>query len=318
QSFSIGAGNIVRFIQPDSSSLALNRVIGPDPSMIFGSIQANGRVVIMNPAGIYFGPSAMVDVNGLVATTSRMNQADFLAGNLNFSIAGDVNARVINEGFVNVAQGGFAVLSAAAVENKGTIVAQGGTVVLAGTPTFTLDFFGDGLLKFASTGTVNQAPTGANALVDNSGTVQANGGRVLMTARAARDVINNVINVTGIVEARSARIENGEIVIDGGENGTTVVAGRLDVSGNEADAKGGNVTVLGGRVELAAGTDIRASGEAGGGTVLVGGGQHGQGTAYNAQTLYMDAAAVIAASATLNGDGGKVVLWADDTARVEG
>ena len=162
QSFSVGAGNIVRFIQPDSSALALNRVIGPDPSMIFGSIQANGRVVIMNPAGIYFGPSSMVDVNGLVATTSRMNQADFLAGNLNFSIAGDVNARVINEGFVNVAQGGFAVLSAAAVENKGTIVAQGGTVVLAGTPTFTLDFFGDGLLKFASTGTVNQAPTGAN------------------------------------------------------------------------------------------------------------------------------------------------------------
>jgi hypothetical protein len=139
-----------------------------------------------------------------------------------------------------------------------------------------------------------------------------------MTARAARDVINNVINVTGIVEARSARIENGEIVIDGGENGTTVVAGRLDVSGNEADAKGGNVTVLGGRVELAAGTDIRASGEAGGGTVLVGGGQHGQGTAYNAQTLYMDAAAVIDANATLNGNGGKVVLWADDTARVEG
>ncbi len=286
--------------------------------MIFGSIQANGRVVIMNPAGIYFGPSSMVDVNGLVATTSRMNQADFLAGNLNFSIAGDVNARVINEGFVNVAQGGFAVLSAAAVENKGTIVAQGGTVVLAGTPTFTLDFFGDGLLKFASTGTVTQAPTGANALVDNSGTVQANGGRVLMTARAARDVINNVINVTGIVEARSARIENGEIVIDGGENGTTVVAGRLDVSGNEADAKGGNVTVLGGRVELAAGTDIRASGEAGGGTVLAGGGQHGQGTVYNAQTLYMDAAAVIDASATLNGNGGKVVLWADDTTRMEG
>ena len=318
QSFSVGAGNIVRFIQPDSSSLALNRVIGPDPSMIFGSIQANGRVVIMNPAGIYFGPSSMVDVNGLVATTSRMNQADFLAGNLNFSIAGDVNARVINEGFVNVAQGGFAVLSAAAVENKGTIVAQGGTVVLAGTPTFTLDFFGDGLLKFASTGTVTQAPTGANALVDNSGTVQANGGRVLMTARAARDVINNVINVTGIVEARSARIENGEIVIDGGENGTTVVAGRLDVSGNEADAKGGNVTVLGGRVELAAGADIRASGEAGGGTVLAGGGQHGQGTEYNARTLYMDAAAVIDASATLNGNGGKVVLWADDTARMEG
>ncbi|MBC8790802.1 MAG: hypothetical protein C6Y20_04270 [Tagaea sp. CACIAM 22H2] len=317
QSFSVGAGNIVRFIQPDSSSLALNRVIGPDPSMIFGSIQANGRVVIMNPAGIYFGPSAMVDVNGLVATTSRMNQADFLAGNLNFSIAGDVNARVINEGFVNVAQGGFAVLSAAAVENKGTIVAQGGTVVLAGTPTFTLDFFGDGLLKFASTGTVNQAPAGANALVENSGTVQANGGRVLMTARAARDVINNVINVTGIVEARSARIENGEIVIDGGENGIVSVNASLDVSGQTADAKGGTIKVLGEKVGLFENARLDASGDAGGGTVLVGGNYQGKGPEANAKMVYMDARAVIDASSAL-ADGGRVILWSDEATRNAG
>jgi filamentous hemagglutinin family protein len=317
QNFSVGAGNIVRFIQPDSSSLALNRVIGPDPSLIFGSIQANGRVVIMNPAGIYFGPSAMVDVNGLVATTSRMNQADFLAGNLNFSIAGDVNARVINEGFVNVAQGGFAVLSAAAVENKGTIVAQGGTVVLAGTPTFTLDFFGDGLLKFASTGTVTQAPTGANALVENSGTVQANGGRVLMTARAARDVINNVINVTGIVEARSARVENGEIVIDGGENGIVSVDATLDVSGTAADAKGGTIKVLGEKVGLFENARLDASGDAGGGTVLVGGNYQGKGPEANAKMVYMDARAVIDASSAL-ADGGRVILWSDEATRNAG
>ncbi len=317
QSFSVGAGNIVRFIQPDSSSLALNRVIGPDPSMIFGSIQANGRVVIMNPAGIFFGPTAMVDVNGLVATTSRMNQADFLAGNLNFSIAGDVNARVINEGFVNVALGGFAVLSAAAVENKGTIVAQGGTVVLAGTPTFTLDFFGDGLLKFASTGTVNQAPTGANALVENSGTIQADGGRVLMTARAARDVINNVINVTGIVEARSARVENGEIVIDGGENGIVSVNATLDVSGQAADAKGGTIKVLGEKVGLFENARLDASGDAGGGTVLVGGNYQGKGPEANAKMVYMDARAVIDASSAL-ADGGRVILWSDDATRNAG
>jgi filamentous hemagglutinin family protein len=317
QSFSVGAGNIVRFIQPDSSALALNRVIGPDPSMIFGQIQANGRVVIMNPAGIYFGPSAMVDVNGLVATTSRMNQADFLAGNLNFSLAGDVDARVINEGFVNVAHGGFAVLSAAAVENKGTIVAQGGTVVLAGTPTFTLDFFGDGLLKFASTGTVNQAPSGANALVENSGTVQANGGRVLMTARAARDVINNVINVTGIVEARSARIENGEIVIDGGENGVVSVNASLDVSGQTTDATGGTIKVLGEKVGLFENARLDASGDAGGGTVLVGGNYQGNGPEANAKMVYMDARAVIDASSAL-ADGGRVILWSDEATRNAG
>ncbi|MFN7611607.1 MAG: filamentous hemagglutinin N-terminal domain-containing protein, partial [bacterium] len=251
QSFSVGAGHIVRFNQPNSSALALNRVIGPDPSQIFGQIQANGRVVIMNPAGIFFGPSAMVDVNALVATTARTSQADFLAGTLNFSLAaGDPNARVVNEGAINVAQGGFAVLAAAAVRNTGTVIAQGGTVVLAGTPTFALDFHGDGLLKFAATGVVTQAPNGAAALVENTGTVSANGGRVLMTARAARDVINNVINTTGIVEARSARLENGEIVIDGRETGLVSVIRLGSASGYGADARGGNVTVLGEKVGL--------------------------------------------------------------------
>ena len=318
QSFSIGAGHIVRFNQPNSSALALNRVIGPDPSQIFGQIQANGRVVIMNPAGIYFGPSSMVDVNGLVATTARMSQADFLAGTLNFSLAsGDLNARVINEGAINVAQGGFAVLAAAAVENKGTVIAQGGTIVLAGTPTFTLDFFGDGLLKFAATGVVTQAPNGATALVENSGTLSANGGRVLMTARAARDVINNVINTTGIVEARSARLENGEIVIDGGDNGIVSVNGRVDVSGTAADATGGNVTVLGEKVGLFENARVDVSGAAGGGQVLVGGNYQGKGPEANAKMVYMDARAVIDASSSL-ADGGRVILWSDEVTRNAG
>jgi filamentous hemagglutinin family protein len=319
QSFSIGAGHIVRFNQPNSSALALNRVIGPDPSQIFGSIQANGRVVLMNPNGIYFGPSSMVDVNGLVATTARQNQADFLAGTLNFSVgSSDPNARVVNEGAINVVQGGFAVLAAAAVENRGTVIAQGGTVVLAGTPTFTLDFHGDGLLKFAATGLVTQAPNGANALVDNSGTIQANGGRVIMTARSARDVINNVINTTGIVEARSARVENGEIVIDGGDHGIVSVNGIVNASGNAPDARGGNVTVLGEKIGLFENARLDVSGAAGGGQALVGGNYMGQGPEPNAKMVYMDARAVIDASATGTGDGGRVILWSDEVTRNAG
>ncbi|HND55795.1 MAG TPA: filamentous hemagglutinin N-terminal domain-containing protein, partial [Pirellulaceae bacterium] len=246
QSFSIGAGNIVRFVQPSADSIALNRVLGPDPSLIFGQIQANGRVVILNPNGIYFGPSSRVDVSGLVATTANVRNEDFMAGSLKFDLASaNADARVVNEGVISVAQGGFAVLAATSVQNTGRIVANGGTVVLAGTKTFTVDFHGDGLLSFAATGLVEQAPSGASALVENSGVIEAAGGRVLMTARAARGVLDNVINTTGIVVATSAAMVNGEIVIDGGDNGIVNVNGLVDASGRGTGQTGGTVKVLG-------------------------------------------------------------------------
>lgn len=319
QSFNVGAGSIVRFLQPGADSIALNRVIGSDPSQIFGQIQANGRVVILNPNGIYFGASSRVDVSGLVATTANIRTEDFMAGRLLFDQASaNADARVVNEGIVSVADGGFAVLAAAGVANTGRIVAASGNVVLAGTKTFTIDFHGDGLLSFAATGLVEQAPSGATALVENSGVIEVPGGRVLMTARAARDVLDNVINTTGIVVATSAQMVNGEIVIDGGTAGAVNVAGTLDASGRGAGQTGGTVKVLGETVNLNAGAAIDVAGDAGGGTALVGGNFRGQGPEPNAKIVYMDAAAVIDASTVTSGNGGKVALWADDTASVSG
>lgn len=318
QSFSIGANNIVRFVQPSTSAVALNRVLNGDPSQIYGQIQANGQVVIMSPNGIVFGPNSRVDVNALVATTANISTLDFMAGKLLFDQASsDANARVVNQGIISVAQGGFAVLAAANVSNQGQIIANGGTVVLGGTKTFAIDFHGDGLLKFAATGVVDQKPTGADALVENSGSIEANGGRVLLTARAARSVLDNVINTTGIVVARTASLVNGEIVIDGGDSGIVHVAGTLDASGAATGESGGTVKVLGEKVGLFENARIDASGTAGGGTVLVGGNYQGMGPEANAQYLYMDARAVIDASSA-SGDGGRVILWSDLATRNAG
>ena len=316
QSFNVGAGSIVRFMQPSSSAIALNRVIGNDPSMIYGQIQANGQVILLNPRGIYFGPNSSVDVNALVATTANIRNDDFMAGRLRFDEgSSDANARVVNEGLISVAQGGFAVLAAASVQNTGRIVASGGTVVLAGTRTFTVDFHGDGLLSFAATGLVEQAPSGASALVENSGVIEANGGRVLMTARAARNVLDNVINTTGIVVAQTAQMVNGEIVIDGGDNGIVSVNGLVDASGRGAGETGGTVKVLGEKVGLFQNARLDVSGDAGGGTALVGGNYQGKGPEANARMVYMDAAAVIDAGAINSGDGGRVILWSDEATR---
>jgi filamentous hemagglutinin family protein len=65
QSFNINLGESVNFVQPNSSSVALNRVLGSDGSSIMGSLSANGKVFLINPNGVLFGPTASVNVGSL-------------------------------------------------------------------------------------------------------------------------------------------------------------------------------------------------------------------------------------------------------------
>jgi filamentous hemagglutinin family protein len=84
QSFSVGAGNTVNFVQPGASAVALNRVLGADVSSIQGAIKANGQVFLINPNGLLFSPTSQVDVGSLVASTLNMRTADFMAGHYTF------------------------------------------------------------------------------------------------------------------------------------------------------------------------------------------------------------------------------------------
>ncbi len=128
QSFGIGPRNAVDFVQPSSSSVALNRVLGSDVSGIQGQLSANGQVFLINPNGVLFTPTAQVDVGGLVASTRNISNEDFLAGRYRFS--GDSDAAVRNEGRVNVGAGGTAALIAARIENTGSIEAPRGNVLM--------------------------------------------------------------------------------------------------------------------------------------------------------------------------------------------
>lgn len=82
--FNIGRDASVVFQQPNPHSVILNRVLDMSPSQIYGNMQANGQVFLLNPAGVWFGPSSSVDVGALVATTHSMSNADFMAGNYRF------------------------------------------------------------------------------------------------------------------------------------------------------------------------------------------------------------------------------------------
>ena len=99
QSFSIGSAQSVQFIQPSASSVSLNRVIGIDPSVILGKLSANGQIFLTNPSGVIFGQGARVDVDGLIATTLKISDQDFL--NKNYIFKQDESkslASILNEG----------------------------------------------------------------------------------------------------------------------------------------------------------------------------------------------------------------------------
>mgnify|MGYP001809747629 CR=1 FL=1 len=336
QSFSIGPGEHTRFHQPGPDAITLNRVTGPNPSEIMGRLSANGQVWLVNPHGIFFGPTAQVDVGGLLATTHAIRADDFMAGRFAFEGRAGATAMVENEGSITVRNAGLAAFVAPGVANRGTIDARLGSVELASGRAFVVDLYGDQKINLAVDAKTDAQPVGhggtpAKALVANSGTIFADAGRVRLSAASARGIVDRVIDMSGHVQARSVREENGEIVLSGGDDGGVEVSGTLDAAGRTAGETGGTVTVTGKTVAVRAGARIDATGPAGGGSIRVGGDAMG-GTAdaatlagYHirparkpippADTTVVESGATLAADATDAGRGGSVVVWADtDTA----
>lgn len=322
QGFNIGVNETVKFFQPNASSIALNPVIGFDPTTILGNLFANGQVFISNPSGINFGPGSQVDVHGLIATTLKISNQDFL--NRNYNFAQDPNrdlASILNDGTINAS--GYVGFLAPAVVNRGTIVANLGSVALASGNAATLDFIGDGLIKFALTEEVSGSvrDSEGNEIADrvnNEGLIRADGGQVTLSALDAGDVIRNVVNQQGIIEARTVIEQEGKIILAGGSQGVVRNSGTLDASGLGAGQQGGTVHVLGEKVGLFDTAHVNVSGDAGGGEVLIGGDFQGVGDVPSAFMTYIGEDTLIEADAITSGDGGKVIAWADDTARIYG
>jgi filamentous hemagglutinin family protein len=231
QSFGIGAGEAVSFIQPNSSAITLNRVLGSDPSHILGSLSANGNVFLINPNGVIFGQGAQINVGGLVASTQNITDSDFMAGRFKFS--GTSTASIINQGTITARDGGYVALLGANVSNEGMIAAKLGTVALAAGEAATLDVAGDGLLNV----TIDQGAV--NALAENGGLIRADGGQVLMTTQAAGNLLNTVVNNIGVIQAQTIENHNGVIKLLGDMgSGTVNVGGTLDASAPNGGSSG--------------------------------------------------------------------------------
>jgi filamentous hemagglutinin family protein len=239
QGFSVGQNQAVNVLQPNSQAALLNRVVGQDASQIQGHINANGQVYLVNPNGVLFSNTAQVDVGGLIASTHNISNADFMNGNKHFTQNG-ATGNVENHGTINTLEGGVVALIGEQVTNTGTINTPKGTTALAAGKTVDLDFQGNGLVE------VKVSEAALNAQIHNKGALQADGGRVVMTAKAAGQLIDTVINQEGTVQAQSLLERNGEIILAAGYVAQT---GSLNVSG----ATGGKIDIKA-RAILDAGT----------------------------------------------------------------
>ena len=323
QGFSIGAGETTRFTQPSPSSAVLNRVTGSDPSSILGELLSNGRVFLVNPQGIVFGEDAVVDTAGLVASTLGIGDEDFLAGRYEFN-AGPDAGNITNHGLVKSGADGVFLL-APSIENSGVIRTDGGDLVLAAGRTITLTSLDlDGVrveVRAAEDEALNLgaliAERGAAGVfagsIRNSGTVEANAVTVDEDG-TIRLVARNDLTLEAEGKVAAGGPSGGEIHIES-ESGTTWVSGR--VSARASEGAGGTIRLLGDRVGLD-GATVDASGPAGGGEVLVGGDVSGEGEVPTADSTFVSADSTVSADALDDGDGGKVVVFAEDFANIQG
>ncbi|MCS0581913.1 filamentous hemagglutinin N-terminal domain-containing protein [Massilia pinisoli] len=297
QTFSIDAGETTQFIQQSADSAVLNRVLGQDPTKILGALQSNGKVFLINPNGILFGQGSRVDVNGLVASSLNITDADFLAGNKTFQ-AGAVAGTVRNEGSITTPKGGQVFLIAPDVENAGVITTPKGDVVLAAGNSVQLVDSSDPDLRVEISAPAEQAL--------NLGQVIAKGGRI--------GIYGALVSQRGTANADSAAVgENGRIVLKA-SGAVTLDAASVTSAGGGDTADGGTVKVLGEQVAVVKGAGIDASGR-NGGTVLVG--DDGQPNGKHAQTTSVESGSSIHADGKA-GNGGKVALAADSETKAHG
>ena len=300
--FSIEAGQIMQFIQPNAQSRVLNRVTGSELSRIDGSLLSNGIVYLVNPQGFRIGNGAVVNVGGFYAAAGRMSDNDFVRGVNNFT---NLSGKVVNDGSIHAQS---VALVGQYVANRGTINVDDGVVAMAS---------GDRVLLQHGSGpvmvTVDRSKLGADgsgagtqAGVSNVGTINAGKGKVVL---ASGDFYALSMDLSGTIIGKSIAARGGA-ALPGGKGGEVLVNGTLDAS--DKSGKGGSIDVLGDKVGLLGKAVVNASGATGGGSVRLGGDYQGKNAEVrNASATFIDRDARVSASATKSGDGGRVIVWSD-------
>lgn len=337
--FSIGTGETTRINQATSSSAILNRVTGGNMSEIYGSLDSNGIVYLINENGIVVGPTGEISTGGFVASTLDTTNQEFLAGgDMIFRQGIETGGGITVYGKIRSVTGGdiFLLSREIDIEAGADISSNGGYVGLGAGEEILLKPVdsGDGRItirvgkgRIKNAGRIAGAVTELKAAggneyalaINNTGVIRATGvskrgGRVMLTA-GGKISNSGKIRATKKVRIKSRKkIRNtGKIRVSGVRTKTIYVKPQIVFEAPE--------------VEIAAGSLLDVSAALGGGSVFIGGGYQGGNTdnnggavdiAENAQNVIVESGAVIKADAIGTGDGGTVVIWSDDTTTFNG
>jgi filamentous hemagglutinin family protein len=287
----------VRFSQPGAASAILNRVTGPASSVIDGALEANGRVVLLNPNGVLIGKAANINVGGLLVSTLEMKDSDFMSGKYELRQRPDrPQSAVVNKGTIRAAPGGRVALVAPVVNNEGHISAAGGEVALAAGTKAIVNFDGTGLVSLA----VSDAPPGD----------------VVLDGQAASRVMQQAVNNKHLVEAGSITMRDGRMVL-GGAEGLAINEGTASADAS-AGSRAGRVRVESTQATLLpAGSLLAANGSglnSAGGDIQV----LSLGTTGPRGNVVVDQGSRLEARGGASGDGGRITARASGTTRFSG
>lgn len=226
-----------------NARLTVARGVESGAMHILGKLTSTGEVFVLDVNGFVFGANSIVDTAGFAAIGGNIADEDILDGDGVFDIDVADNARIeIREGAqISVAEAGLAAFVAPTVTNSGIIKARLGKIAFASGEKVTLDLYGDRLVE------IEVPSEQADALLENKGRLEAEGGEIYMTAAAAKEAVDNIINVEGVTTVASATQKGGKIVLSGSDKGKVEVSGQLIASG---ETGGGDIAVTGQNVDI--------------------------------------------------------------------
>lgn len=315
QQFGLTEGQIANFLANPNLRNIVTHVGGGNPSIINGLLQVSGgtpNFFFMNPSGIVFGPKAQLNLPASFSAVTAdgiqfgdrwlnangPNEYSALLGNPTaFRFSSNFAGAVVNAANLAVNSGSTLSLLGGTVVNTGQLTASQGQILITAVP-------GESLVKLTLPGHIINIEVDV-PLVDGNAPqtwhLPITALPQLLTTGLTPELLGLTVTNTGQVQ-----LPNGTTVPD--RPGTAIVSGKVDVSGNV----GGTVAVLGDRINLV-GANLNASGDQGGGTILVGGDYKGEGNLPTARRTYVDTNTNLAADALQKGNGGRIIIWADET-----
>ncbi|HEY3698891.1 MAG TPA: filamentous hemagglutinin N-terminal domain-containing protein, partial [Spongiibacteraceae bacterium] len=306
QQFDVNANEVVRFIQPSSRSIALNRILDSKQSLILGRIEANGKIFLINPRGIIFGKDATINVAGLVASSLDIDPRNFIKGNFVFKDGGTFTANggdgvIVNQGTIEAAVGGAVVLLGKVVINEGDIRTPHGSVRLVSAGGAVISFDDNNQLGIQITAQQKEKIDNQTDAVRNGGTISAEGGLIALTGATTADLFTNAVNNEGVLVANSVRNHNGVIELTGDES-HVAQSGEINVSA--IDKAGGVDINSGGKINIS-GNAIHDTGK------LIADGANGGDIQLHANDLVVTQNDATISATGNNGKGGHIELLAD-------